>query len=237
MPMKGKLFLIPNTLGDSPIGNVIPAFNSEIINSIQFYIVEDVRTARRFLAKCKIKTKIDELQFFILNQHTKPQEFSQFLKPIHDGNHIGIISEAGCPAVADPGSEIVKMAHDNDIEVVPLVGPSSIILALMASGFNGQSFSFNGYLPIKQDERVAKLKKDEIRSRNENQTQIYIETPYRNSHLFDSLIEALNHGIKLCIAADISLETEFIKTKLIKQWKLQKPDLNKRPAIFLFHAK
>jgi 16S rRNA (cytidine1402-2'-O)-methyltransferase len=235
--MKGKLFLIPNTLGDSPVGNVIPVYNLELINSIHSYIVEDVRNARRFLSKCKIATKIDDLQFFVLNQHTSPQEYGQFLKPLHEGQHIGIISEAGCPAIADPGSEIVRLAHDNDIEVVPLVGPSSIVLALMASGFNGQSFSFNGYLPIKQDERVAKLKKDELRSRNEDQTQIYIETPYRNMHLFDSFLEALNPGTRLCIAADLSLESEFIKTMTIKQWKTRRPGLNKRPSIFLFHSK
>jgi 16S rRNA (cytidine1402-2'-O)-methyltransferase len=235
--MKGKLYLIPNTLGDSPVNQVIPAYNSELINSIHFYIVENVRTARRFLSKSGITTKIDDLQFFILNQHTSPEEFSQYLKPVLDGNNIGIISEAGCPAVADPGSEIVKMAHESDIEVVPLVGPSSIFLALMASGFNGQSFSFNGYLPIKQDERQSKIKKDEQRSKSENQTQIYIETPYRNNHLFDSLLATLGQETPLSIAADITLETEYIKTKTVNQWKKQKPDLNKRPTIFLFLAR
>jgi len=236
MPMRGKLYLIPNTLGDSPVENVIPAYNLEIINSIRFYIVENVRTARRFLSKCKIQNKIDDLQFFVLDQHTNPAEYSQYLKPVVEGNHIGIISEAGCPAVADPGSEIVRMAHEADIEVIPLVGPSSILLALMGSGFNGQSFSFNGYLPIKQDERSAKLKRDESRSRIENQTQIYIETPYRNMHLFDSIMDSLNPNTRLCIAADLSLENEFIKTRTIKQWKTSRPELHKRPTIFLAHA-
>jgi 16S rRNA (cytidine1402-2'-O)-methyltransferase len=234
--MKGKLFLIPNTLGESPVNNVIPAYNCEIINSIHFYIVENVRTARRFLSKSKINTKIDDLQFFVLNQHTTPEEFVQYLKPLYDGHHVGVISEAGCPVVADPGSEIVKIAHQNDIEVVPLVGPSSIFLALMASGFNGQNFSFNGYLPINQSDRNVKIKKDEQRSKSEHQTQIYIETPYRNNHLLDSLLTTLNGETKLCLAADITLETEFIKTKSVNQWKKQKPDLNKRPAIFLFLA-
>jgi 16S rRNA (cytidine1402-2'-O)-methyltransferase len=234
--MKGKLYLIPNTLGDSPINNVIPAYNSEIINSIQYYIVENVRTARRFLSKCKITTKIDDLHFDVLNQHTTPEEYGQFLKPVLEGNHVGIISEAGCPAVADPGSEIVKKAHELEIEVIPLVGPSSIILALMASGFNGQSFSFNGYLPIKPEELATKIKKDEQRSRNEHQTQIYIETPYRNMHLINTLLLTLNPETRLCIAADITFETEFIKTKTIKQWKNKIPELNKRPSIFLFLA-
>jgi 16S rRNA (cytidine1402-2'-O)-methyltransferase len=234
--MKGKLYLIPNTLGDSPVNQVIPVYNSELINSIKFYIVENVRTARRFLSKCKIASKIGDLQFFVLNQHTTVEEYSQFLKPAIEGNHLGIISEAGCPAVADPGSEIVRMAHEREIEVVPLVGPTSIILALMASGFNGQSFSFNGYLPIKSEERINKIKKDELRSRVEHQTQIYIETPYRNMHLFNSFISALNPETKLCLAVDITLESEFIKAKSIKQWKNHKIDINKRPTIFLFLA-
>jgi 16S rRNA (cytidine1402-2'-O)-methyltransferase len=236
MPVKGKLYLIPNTLGESPVNNVIPAYNLELINSINVYIVENVRTARRFLSKSNIRNKIDDLKFFVLNQHTTPEEFVQYLKPLFDGEHIGIISEAGCPAVADPGSEIVKIAHQNDIEVVPLVGPSSIFLALMASGFNGQSFSFNGYLPINQADRNVKIKKDEHRSKSENQTQIYIETPYRNNHLLDSLLSTLSNETKLCIATDITIDTEYIKTKAVKVWRKQKPDLNKRPTIFLFLA-
>jgi 16S rRNA (cytidine1402-2'-O)-methyltransferase len=234
--MKGKLYLIPNTLGDSPVQNVIPVFNIGIINEISHYIVEDVRTARRFLSKCKISIKIDEIQFYLLNQHTSPNEFLSYLKPLLQGLNVGIISEAGCPAVADPGSEIVKMAHEADIDVVPLVGPSSILLALMASGFNGQSFSFNGYLPVKPVERTACLKRDELRSKSENQTQIYIETPYRNMQLFDSCLAALNPETWLCIAVNISLENEWIKTKKIKHWKKFKPDLGKKPAIFLILA-
>jgi 16S rRNA (cytidine1402-2'-O)-methyltransferase len=234
--MKGKLFLVPNTLGDSPVEKVIPAYNLELINTIRFYIVENVRTARRFLSKCHIQTKIDDLQFFTLNQHTTAEEYREYLAPALQGNDTGIISEAGCPAVADPGSEIVKMAHQLDIEVIPLVGPSSIVMALMASGFNGQSFSFNGYLPIKPEERTKQLKKDEQRSRTEHQSQIYIETPYRNKQLFESLINVLNPDTRLCIAIDISLETETIITRAIKNWKSMKIDLNKRPAIFLIHA-
>lgn len=233
---KGKLYLIPNTLGDSAVETVIPAYNLQIINEINHYIVENIRTARRFLSKCGIRTKIDDLVFFVLDQHTKVEEYGRFLTPLHEGKPLGIISEAGCPAVADPGSEIVKMAHEMNIEVIPLVGPNSVILALMASGFNGQSFSFNGYLPVKPDERIARLKKDEQRSRNENQTQIYIETPYRNMQLLESFISSLHPETKICIAADLTLETREIKTRKIKEWKNQRPALHKRPVIFLLHA-
>jgi 16S rRNA (cytidine1402-2'-O)-methyltransferase len=233
---KGKLFLIPNVLSESEISNVIPAYNLEIINSIFYYIVENVRTARRFLSKCKIATKIDDLHFSILDQHTNAIEYNQFIQPALQGKHLGIISEAGCPAIADPGAEIVKLAHLNNIDVVPLVGPTSIILALMASGFNGQSFSFNGYLPVKPEERANRIRKDEQRSRNEHQTQIYIETPYRNNHLIEAFISVLNPETKLCIAVNLNSDLEFIKTKPIKQWKGVVPDLNKKPAIFLFYA-
>jgi 16S rRNA (cytidine1402-2'-O)-methyltransferase len=236
MQEKGKLFLIPSTLGDSEISSVIPVFNLEIINSIYYYIVENVRTARRFLSKSKINTRIDDLHFSVLNQHTGIEEFSLYLQPALQGNHIGIISEAGCPAVADPGAEIVKIAHQQNIDVVPLVGPSSIILSLMASGLNGQSFSFNGYLPVKPDDRANRIRKDEQRSRIENQTQIYIETPYRNQHLFEAFLSLLNAETKLCIAVDLNSGSEYIKTKSVRQWKGIQPDLNKRPAIFLFHA-
>ncbi len=232
--MKGKLYLIPNTLGDSDLNNVLPPFNIEIINTINHYIVEDVRTARRFLSKCGIKTKIDDLQFYLLNKHNPSEEIHDFLAPIMQGNAVGIISEAGCPAVADPGAEIVRLAHEADIEIVPLVGPSSILLALMASGFNGQRFAFNGYLPVKDQERTPQLKKDEQRSRTEGQTQIYIETPYRNMQLLKAMVDCLNPGTMLCIATDLSLETEQIKTKTIKDWKSSKIDINKRPSIFLF---
>ena len=233
---KGKLFLIPNTIGDTEIEKVIPAYNLELMNTIFCYIVENVRTARRFLSKCKIANKIDDLQFFILNEHTNPIEYKQFILPALKGMHLGIISEAGCPAIADPGAEIVKLAHLNEIEVVPLVGPTSIILALMASGFNGQRFSFNGYLPVKPDERATRIRKDEQRSRQEQQTQIYIETPYRNNPLIESFLANLHPETRLCIAVNLSSSLEFIKTRTINQWKGKIPDLNKQPAIFLFHA-
>jgi 16S rRNA (cytidine1402-2'-O)-methyltransferase len=236
LKMKGKLYLIPNTLGDSPINNVIPPFNCNIINTINHYIVEDVRTARRFLSKCDIKTKIDDLQFYLLNKHTPFEEIIGFLAPLNEGQAVGIISEAGCPAIADPGAEVVRLAHEAEIEVIPLVGPSSILLALMASGFNGQRFAFNGYLPVKDAERNQQLKRDELRSKAEGQTQIYIETPYRNMQLLKAFIECLNPNTKLCIATDLSLGSEQIKTKVLKDWKSSKIDLNKRPSIFLFQA-
>jgi 16S rRNA (cytidine1402-2'-O)-methyltransferase len=234
--MKGKLYLIPNTLGDSQLNRILPPYNIEIINSINHYIVEDIRTARRFLSKCGIKTKIDDLQFFLLNKHTPIEEISSFILPLNNGLSIGIISEAGCPAVADPGSEVVKLAHDANIEIVPLIGPSSILLALMASGFNGQRFAFNGYLPVKEEDKIQQLKKDESRSKTEGLTQIYIETPYRNMQLFKTMINCLNPNTRLCIATDLSLEEEKIRTKSIKNWKNTSIDINKRPSIFLFLA-
>ncbi len=233
---KGKLYLIPTTMGDSEINKVLPTFNSELINNINYYIVENIRTARRFLSKSKIKNSIDDLEFFLLNKHTKYNELSSFLKPIYEGNDIGIMSEAGCPGIADPGSDIVKIAHEKNIDVIPLVGPSSILMALMASGMNGQNFAFKGYLPIDKNDRIKQLKNDEILSEKENQTQIYIETPYRNIQLITSIIKTLKASTRLCIATDISLNTEYIKTKTVKEWSRNVPNINKRPTIFLFHA-
>ncbi len=223
-------------MGESEIDQVIPFFNTALINKIDYYIVENIRTARRFLSKSKIETKIDDLVFYELNKHTQPEELAEFIKPLLNGKDIGLISEAGCPAVADPGADIVALSHNADIEVVPLVGPSSILLALMASGFNGQSFAFNGYLPVKSPARVAKLKKDEQRSRTEGQTQIYIEAPYRNRQLLDAMIATLNPTTKLCVAIDLTLDSQQITTKTVKAWKQNKPEFHKRPAIFLFQA-
>ncbi len=234
--MKGKLYLIPTTIGESEIDNVIPQFNSNLLNQINYFIVENVRSARRFLSKSQIKTKIDDLVFFELNKHTPPEELASFIKPVLNGESIGLISEAGCPAVADPGADIVALAHHSNIEIVPLVGPSSILLALMASGFNGQSFAFNGYLPIKAPARAAKLKKDEQRSKIEGQTQIYIEAPYRNMQLLETIVSTLNPNTRLCIAADLTLDSQYVVTRLVRKWKEVKPALHKRPTIFLFQA-
>lgn len=233
--MNAKLFLIPTTLGDSPIENVIPTYVVDIINSTNHYIVENIKTARRYLIKAGIKTKIDDLTFFELNKHSSPEQYDSYLDPIKNGDNIGIISEAGTPGVADPGADIVEIAHRKNIPVVPLVGPSSILLSVMASGLNGQSFAFVGYLPIKKPERIKRIKDLERRSQIENQTQLFIEAPYRNMQLMEDLLANCSPTTKLCIAADISLESEFIKTKSIKEWKKGTPALHKRPTIFLIH--
>lgn len=230
---KGKLYLIPVTLGDSPIDQVIPAFNNQIINKIDVYIVENIKTARRFLKKAGLIKAIDDLTFYELNKRTHESEYPTFLKEIDNGKNIGILSEAGCPGVADPGAEIVNIAHQKNIKVIPLIGPSSILLALMASGFNGQSFCFNGYLPKEQKDRIRKLKDLERIVKNKNQTQLFIETPYRNNHVFEDMLKNCFESTKLCIAVDITLPTEQISTKTIAEWKKTKIDLHKRPCLFL----
>ncbi len=233
MNNQGKLYLIPVTLGDSPINQVIPEFNTSLLNEIDVYIVENIKTARRFLKKSGIIKEIDELTFFELNKRTHETELPTFLKPIFTGKNIGVLSEAGCPGVADPGADIVNLAQQKNINVIPLVGPSSILLALMASGFNGQSFCFNGYLPKDQKERVRKLKDLERLVKNKNQTQLFIETPYRNEHVLEDLLKSCFSTTKLCIAVDITLPTEQIFTKTIEEWKKTTIKLQKRPCLFL----
>lgn len=232
--MKGKLFLIPMTLGDTEIDQVIPNHIQQLIPDIKHFIVENIRTTRRYLKKVNRDINIDELTFYELNKHTSPKDISTYLDAI--ANHdIGIISEAGCPGVADPGADVVKIAHTKDIQVVPLVGPSSILLSLMGSGFNGQNFAFNGYLPIQAGDRSKKIKQLDNRSLNEDQTQLFIETPFRNMKMIEDLLQNCSPATKLCIAADITLESEYIKTMSIQAWKNNLPDLHKRPAIFLIH--
>jgi 16S rRNA (cytidine1402-2'-O)-methyltransferase len=230
-----NLFLIPTSLGESDFNRILPSQNTETVSVLRYFIVEDVRTARRFLKKANPAIDIDSLTFFILNQHTSPEELSDFLKPMFNGNDMGVISEAGCPAIADPGADVVAIAQKNNFIVVPLVGPSSIFLSLMASGFNGQNFAFVGYLPIQPDECSKALKKLESRVYSENQTQIFIETPYRNMKMLEEILKVCQPSTRLCIAADITLDTEYIKTKTMKEWKTQLPDLNKRPSIFLIY--
>ena len=229
------LYLIPTTLGETALDTILPAQNDQILISLKYFIVENIRTARRFLKKVNREINIDELTFFELNQHTSPEEISTFLKPMQEGQDMGVISEAGCPAVADPGADVVAIAQQRNYVVKPLVGPSSILLSLMASGFNGQSFTFHGYLPIQQSDRAKMLKKMEVQIYNNNQTQLFIETPYRNMKMLEDILTVCMPDTKLCIAVDITLETEFIKTKTVKEWKSQKPDLNKRPCIFLLY--
>ena len=232
--MKGKLFLIPTTLGDTEIDQVIPNNIQQLIPDIKHFIVENIRTTRRYLKKVNQDINIDELTFYELNKHTSPKDISTYLDAITD-HDMGIISEAGCPGVADPGADVVKIAHTKNIQVVPLVGPSSILLSLMASGFNGQNFAFNGYLPIQSDERSKKIKHLDHRSLSEGQTQLFIETPFRNMKMLEDLLQNCSPATKLCIAADISLESEYIKTMSVQAWKNNLPDLHKRPAIFLIH--
>ncbi|MBN4051270.1 SAM-dependent methyltransferase [bacterium AH-315-M05] len=234
MNNRGVLYLIPATLGDTDINTSIPDFTKDIINEIDEFIVENERTARRYLKKLGIKKPLNDLVLHLLNQHTKPEEITTYLDPIEKGKNIGVISDAGCPAVADPGAEIVRLAHGKNIRVVPLVGPSSILLALMASGFNGQHFVFHGYLPKERSARIEKLRELERNVKRKNQTQMFMETPYRNLHLFEDIIKTCQN-VRLCIAADITLPSEFIKTKSIKEWRGKLPDINKRPAIFLIY--
>jgi 16S rRNA (cytidine1402-2'-O)-methyltransferase len=222
-------------LGESPIDRIFPGYNKEIVSALRHFIVEDIRTARRFLKKINSGINIDDLIFFELNQHTESQSINSFLQPAVEGCDMGILSEAGCPAIADPGAEAVSIAQQNGIDVVPLIGPSSILLSLMASGFNGQNFAFAGYLPIQASERAKMLKKLEARAYSEKQTQIFIETPYRNVKMLEEIVNTCQPSTRLCIAADVTLETEFIKTKTITEWKKNLPDLNKRPCIFLIY--
>jgi len=231
-----SLYLIPTTLGESDTTRVIPSDVSAIVKNIKYFIVENIRTARRYLRKMDPQLNFDELQFFELNQHTDSTVTAEYLKPILEGFDVGIISEAGCPGIADPGAEVVKIAHTKQIRVIPLVGPSSILLSLMASGMNGQNFAFIGYIPVKPAERVKAIKEIERRSGFEKQTQIFIEAPYRNTQLITDLINTLSEQTRLCIACDITLETEYIKTMTVAQWKKGVPDLNKRPAIFLIQG-
>ncbi|MDD6209709.1 MAG: SAM-dependent methyltransferase [Bacteroidales bacterium] len=233
--MQGSLYLIPVTLGDTPIARVLPSFNREIIVSLQHFIVENERTARRFLKKTEPSIDINSLIFYPLNKHTSPEEISSYLNPIESGFSVGLLSEAGCPAIADPGSDIVAIAQKKNIRTVPLVGPSSILLSLMASGFNGQSFAFHGYLPIEASQRLKAIKRLEQRIYTENQTQLFIETPYRNHKLIEELIKNCQPSTKLCIAANITCEDEWIKTFPVKQWSHQKFDLSKTPTIFLLY--
>ena len=233
--METALYLIPVTLGDTSIEKVLPSYNKEIILGIKHFIVEDVRSARRFLKKVERSVNIDELSFYTLNKHTSAEEISGYLKPLLGGESMGVISEAGCPAVADPGADVVAIAQRKNLKVVPLVGPSSIILSVMGSGFNGQSFAFHGYLPIDPNERIKRIKVLEQRIYSENQTQLFIETPYRNNKMMEDIVKNCRPQTKLCIAANITCEDEYIKTKTVKEWQGKLPDLSKIPCIFLIY--
>lgn len=231
------LYLIPVTLGDSPLQQVLPVHNKEVILGIKHFIVEEVRTARRFLKQVDRSINIDELTFCPMGKHADAALFSKYLEPLRKGESIGVISEAGCPAVADPGADVVAIAQREGLKVVPLVGPSSILLAVMGSGFNGQSFAFHGYLPISPAERAKRIKQLESRSAAEHQTQLFIETPYRNHKMIADLLATCNPRTRLCIASGLTTEQEFLRSKTIKEWKqTPPPDLNKIPTIFAIYA-
>lgn len=230
----GRLFLIPSRLGDQPPLEVLPLSIRKKIDEIHTYIVENEKVTRRFIKKIVPSKDQASLQFFLLNKFTQSIEIPEFLEPCLRGEDIGLITDAGCPGVADPGAQVVELAHKKNIRVIPLVGPSSILLALMASGMNGQSFSFNGYLPIDKNECKSKIKFLEKRSLEENQSQLFIETPYRNNQLLDTFLKTLHPQTKLTVACDLTLETEFIKTLSVNDWKKVQLDLHKRPCIFVF---
>ena len=233
MDTYGKLYLIPTRLGDNPPLEVLPISIKKTIEDIDNYIVENEKTARRFIKRVTPSKSQPSLKIKVLNKYTNIEERNTFLNPCLVGVSVGLLSEAGCPAIADPGADIVRLAHEMNIRVVPLVGPSSITLALMASGMNGQNFAFNGYLPIDKTERKSKLKSLERISSEQNQTQIFIETPYRNNKLLDDMIAILQPNTKVCVACDITLPAEYIRTMSVKEWKNKKEDLHKRPAIFI----
>lgn len=242
--LKGKLYLIPTTLGDTSNSDpakqsepmdVLPQTVKRAIDFIDTYVVENEKTARRFIKSINPEKVQASLKLSALNKHTEKSEHFAMIKPCLDGHNVGLMSEAGCPGVADPGAVIVKLAHENGIQVVPLVGPSSILLAIMASGMNGQSFAFNGYLPIEKSEKKTALKNLEKLSGDKNQSQIFIETPYRNNKMLEDILQSINPATYLCIASDITLPTEYIKTMKASEWKKATIDLHNRPTIFIIH--
>ncbi|MCR5217721.1 SAM-dependent methyltransferase [Treponema sp.] len=235
--IKAALYLIPVTLGDTPLDKVLPSYNTEIIRGIKDYIVESTKAARRFLAQNDKNLPIEDFNFTELNEHTDLKTISHYLDPlIKHKRPMGVISDAGCPAVADPGAAVVEMAQKKNIDVIPLVGPSSMIMAVMASGFNGQSFAFNGYLPVKPAERAQKIRQLEVRAAKEKQTQLFIEAPYRNIKMFETILQSCRPDTRLCIACGITTPSEYIHTKTIAEWKKEgAPDINKIPAIFLIY--
>ncbi len=232
----GKLYLIPTTLGETEPLEVLPISIKQAIETIDHYIVENEKSARQFIKKILPRKSQPDLHIEQLNKFTEPDRIPSFLDPCLNGHNIGVLSEAGCPGVADPGADVVRLAHEKGIQVVPLVGPSSILLALMASGLNGQNFAFNGYLPIEASERKRSLKMLERLSKEKNQTQLFIETPYRNDKLFQDVTRHLAPDTRFCLAVDITLPTESIRTQTIGEWRNESPDLHKRPAIFLILA-
>ena len=234
--MEAALYLIPVTLGATPYETVFPPYNREVILQIHHFIVEEERSARRFLKMVDSSIDIGQQCFYPMGKHSDSNSFRAYLQPLIKGLPMGVISEAGCPAVADPGADVVSIAQQMGLKVKPLVGPSSILMGLMSSGFNGQSFAFHGYLPIGSPQRMAMIKKLEARSYAEDQTQIFIETPFRNQQLFENLLSCCRPQTRLCVAAGITCKDEYIRTHTIQEWKqIQLPDLRKTPALFLIY--
>ncbi len=230
----GTLYLIPVTLGDDNITSVLPPDVVSIVQKLDVFIVESEKSARHFLSTIKTLKPVRELTLHLLNEHTNDKDVSALLKPLLAGQNVGLMSDAGCPGIADPGAKLVALAHQKNIKVIPFVGPSSILLSLMASGLNGQQFAFLGYLPVDKQARNLRLKEIEKRSLTHKETQIFIETPYRNQHMLEAILSTCHPNTKLCVACDISLNTEMIATKTVANWKQSPlPDLHKRPTVFL----
>lgn len=234
--MKGKLFLIPSILAENTSQTVMSPQIKEVVKNTKHYLVEELRTARRYISSLKLGLVIEDLHLEILNKKTRTPQLQELMQPILNGEDMGIISEAGCPGIADPGAIAVAWAHEKGIQVVPLSGPSSMFLALMGSGFNGQSFAFHGYLPIDKKDRIAAIKNLEAESIKSNRTQIFMETPFRNNPLFEDLKNTLQPNTKLCIGKNLTGADEFIQTKTVQNWKKAKIDLHKIPTVFIIYA-
>jgi 16S rRNA (cytidine1402-2'-O)-methyltransferase len=236
MANTGKLILIPAAISDGTQDNVVPAQVRRHLLEIADFLAEDVRTARRYLSSLKVYETIERLSFSVLDKSTKEAELQELFRPVFEGRNLGVLSESGCPGVADPGAIAVRFAHQQNIKVIPLVGPSAILLSLMASGLNGQHFAFHGYLPVRPPEATKAIRDFEKESRMKSQTQIFIETPYRNNALFANLLKTLQPETLLCLAVDVTGEQEFIKTQFVRQWRLEPLELPRMPAVFLFLA-
>lgn len=228
----GTLYLIPSLLSEEN-ADVIPAATLSIVHSLSHFIVENEKTARHFLKAIQYPKPLQQVQMTVLNEHTPSQEVDVLLKPLLDGQDAGIISEAGCPAVADPGSDLVRLAHSKNIDIIPLTGPSSLLLALMGSGMNGQRFAFAGYLPKERNDRIRMIRELERNVAAKNETQIFIEAPYRNQHLLEDLLQTCSSSTLLCLATELTSPSQFVKTKSISEWKKNVPDIQKKPTVFL----
>jgi 16S rRNA (cytidine1402-2'-O)-methyltransferase len=233
---KGKLYLIPTPLSDSDVNDYIPAKVRDIVNNLRYFVVEDLRTARRYISRLKIDTPIDELNFSLLNEHTDVKAIFALLSPVLQGHDLGLLSDAGMPCIADPGEELVQMAHSYGITVIPLVGPSSLFLALAASGLSGEKFSFEGYLPAKTPDLIKTVRRLEQQSRQDNQSKIFIETPYRSAKIFETILNACSPDTFVCVACNITAADEFIQTRQVREWKKNIPELNKKPCIFILQT-